>query len=99
MDQINERAKELMSCLDTIMAQLHKAEKDQVEEFPLGPQEFRIVDILGNHSRLTMSELAEKVNLAMSTMTSVIDRMIEKEIVNRERSEDDRRIVRVYLTG
>jgi len=98
MELIHERARELMRCLDTIMAQLHKAEKVQVEEFPISPQEFRIVIILGDQTGLTMTELAEKLNLAMSTMTSVIDRMIEKNLVNRERSEDDRRIVRVFLT-
>ncbi len=56
------------------------------------------VSTLGENGRLTMSELAEKLRLSMSSATLVVDRLVEKGILTRHRSSDDRRVVRVGLT-
>lgn len=47
---------------------------------------------------LTMQELSERMNLAGSTMTRMIDRLVEQGLVARTRAETDRRVVRVSLT-
>ena len=46
-----------------------------------------------------MSELAEQVMLAVSTLTGIIDNMVAKNLVLRERSQEDRRIVMVKLSA
>ena len=46
-----------------------------------------------------MSALAEHMVVAVSSLTSLMDRLVEKKLVKRERSEKDRRIVLVRLTG
>lgn len=61
-------------------------------------QEIRVVHALGKLGACSMSEIADRLMLAVSSTTSVIDKLVEKNVVSRERSGDDRRIVHVELT-
>lgn len=63
----------------------------------LSKHEMKIIDILGQKNHCTMSEIADFVMLAVSTLTGIIDSMVEKKYVSRERSEHDRRMVVVKL--
>lgn len=45
-----------------------------------------------------MSKLAKKLGVGFSTATGIIDRLIEKKLVTRERNHGDRRVVKVSLT-
>ena len=47
---------------------------------------------------LTMNELSKAVNLEISTMTRMVDQLVEKGLVQRENDAKDRRVVRVALT-
>jgi DNA-binding MarR family transcriptional regulator len=60
-------------------------------------QEGVVVNFLGK-GPATMSELASKLGCAMSALTPIADRLLAHQIAYRERSEDDRRVVRVALT-
>jgi DNA-binding MarR family transcriptional regulator len=51
-----------------------------------------------NKSGLTMNELSKAVNLEISTMTRMVDQLVEKGLVRRETDAKDRRVVRVALT-
>jgi DNA-binding MarR family transcriptional regulator len=61
--------------------------------------EVKMVEILGAHGSMIMTELAEAARLSLSTVTGVMDGLVEKKIVKRDRSEEDRRIVKVQLTS
>jgi DNA-binding MarR family transcriptional regulator len=60
-------------------------------------QEGVVVNALGK-GPLTMSEIASHLGCAMSALTPIVDRLLAQQIVQRERAEDDRRVVRVDLT-
>jgi DNA-binding MarR family transcriptional regulator len=47
---------------------------------------------------LTMNELSKAVNLEISTMTRMVDQLVEKGLVERQTDAKDRRVVRVGLT-
>lgn len=47
---------------------------------------------------ITMTELAEYLNTPMSTANGIIERLVKKGYVSRNRSDTDRRIVVVCLT-
>jgi DNA-binding MarR family transcriptional regulator len=64
----------------------------------LSRQEGFAVNALGRSGPATMGTLAEKLSSSMSALTAIIDRLVAQEIVLRERSEEDRRIVRIGLT-
>jgi len=62
------------------------------------PHESRALGWLNHHGPALMSELAEAMDIPLSTATNLANRLVEKKQVVRQRSEDDRRIVRVHLT-
>jgi len=47
---------------------------------------------------ITSGELAREVNLSQATITNILDRLENKGMVRRERSEEDKRRVNVFLT-
>lgn len=61
-------------------------------------QELNIISIVGRSGSMIMREIAEQVHLAVSSVTPTVDKLVEKKLVRRERSEEDRRIVTVLLT-
>ncbi len=48
---------------------------------------------------LTMNDLSEAMGLANSTMTRTVDQLVQKGLVDREPDSEDRRVVRVRLSG
>ena len=53
---------------------------------------------LPQEGNLIMNEVSQAMDLATSTMTRMIDQLVEKGLVQRASDPDDRRIVRVELT-
>lgn len=47
---------------------------------------------------MTISALSKKIYLSMSTIVGVIDRLEEKQFVNRTRDIQDRRIIYIDIT-
>jgi DNA-binding MarR family transcriptional regulator len=57
------------------------------------------LDTLGEHGEMSMVQLARKMFLDKSTMTRVVDGLIERELVARRFDENDRRVIYVTLTA
>ena len=47
---------------------------------------------------LTMTHLAELLDVSVASATGIVDRMEKKGVVERRRSEEDRRVVEVVVT-
>lgn len=47
---------------------------------------------------LRMSEVAERVEISSASLTGIVDRLEQRGLVERERSDSDRRVVTVALT-
>lgn len=63
----------------------------------LSLQEMKLIKFIGEAESCIMREISEYFNVALSTTTNVVDKLEEKGFVRRERIEEDRRIVKVYL--
>ncbi len=61
-------------------------------------QENKVIDHVGQRKSCIMREISDHLRVAVSTMTGLIDKLEEKGLVRRERTEEDRRIVRISLT-
>jgi len=53
---------------------------------------------IGRRNESTMGLLADELGIAPGSLTGVVDRLIEKDLVQRERSSQDRRKVVVRLS-
>lgn len=54
---------------------------------------------IDEHGPATMNELATEMRLHGTTMTRMVDALVEKELATRSHDPEDRRIVRVDLTA
>jgi len=57
-----------------------------------------ILQNLAERGEATVSELAKAINLSQATVTTILDRLVKKEFILRERSTEDRRKVITRLT-
>jgi DNA-binding MarR family transcriptional regulator len=57
-----------------------------------------VLSMLERHGELSMSRLAEALDVSYSNATGLVDRMEERALVERVRDDEDRRIVRVRLS-
>ncbi len=61
-------------------------------------QQCNILDIISAHGQISMNNLSKEMELAVSTLTRMMDILVRDKIVKRFRTEDDRRKVIVALT-
>jgi|GEM_PF-692549 len=54
-----------------------------------------ILDFVKEKGECKMGDLADALNMTMSAVTGIVDKMIKLKLVKRRRSQKDRRIVRV----
>jgi len=62
-----------------------------------GPQ-LLVLQALGQHEEMSAGDLAREVNLSQGTVTSILDRLEKRALIQRIRSQSDRRKVFVTLT-
>jgi len=90
-------ARELVTHLDRTMRRLFLTGEEPWPAESFSRSEIAVVDTLGAEGSMAMGELAGRVRLPLSTATRVVDRLVGREMVQRERPEDNRRMVRVAL--
>jgi len=65
----------------------------------LNEKEFKLINYVGQMQNAKMSDLADVLSAPLSTITSMVDKLVEKKYLNRFHSGDDRRVVLVTLAS
>ena len=65
----------------------------------LSPLEMRSLMWLARRGRTVMSDFAQGIDVPLSTATRIVNRLVKKGIVERQRSDEDRRIVEIDLSA
>jgi len=60
--------------------------------------EMHVIDNIGINRERTMSDTAKDLRITSGTLTTAIDNLIKKGYVVRERSLEDRRVVKIKLS-
>lgn len=76
---------------------IRKKGREILKDFSITPPQFIALQWLISSGGLTIGELSNKMSLACSTITDLIDRMEKNKLVSRYKDEKDRRIVRVKV--
>jgi MarR family transcriptional regulator, organic hydroperoxide resistance regulator len=71
---------------------------EKLEPFGLTPFHWLVLCCLWQEDGLPTSSIGDKLQQVGGTLTGVIDRMEERNLVRRERDSKDRRIWRIWLT-
>lgn len=88
--KLETQAKALQRFIAVLMQPPMEHELPDVE---LSPREIKVLMLLGDKGEMIMTDLAAALPAPLSTVTRIIDRLQTKQLVERFRSADDRRIV------
>ncbi|SIO04382.1 transcriptional regulator, MarR family [Rhodovulum sp. ES.010] len=64
----------------------------------LTPVQIRVLQIVAETGMSTPKTIAARMGVAQATMTTLIDRLVAKGLVERRRSETDRRQMNIFIT-
>ncbi|NNF01742.1 MAG: MarR family transcriptional regulator [Bacteroidia bacterium] len=63
----------------------------------LNEKELFVISFIGKNKDVKMTEIASNMNVPLSTLTSIVDKLVEKKYLLRYHSDEDRRVVKVKL--
>ena len=91
-------AEEIANLFKSIHKTYHQYILSQVSCYNLTVPQLMILHELYHHSEITLTELSERVGLAKSTVSGIVDRLELRGAVKRIKVSENRRIVRISLT-
>ena len=93
-----EEALRLWISLARCYSTFSRAVACKVAEYDLTAPQFGVLEALFHLGPLSLGDLAEKLLVTGGNVTYVMDRLEAQGLVARERSGNDRRVVRAHLT-
>jgi DNA-binding MarR family transcriptional regulator len=90
----DHHVEEIEALLRHVGTIVRKRGRDILAHFDITPPQFDALLFLRD-GELTMGELCQKMYLACSTATDLIDRMERNDLIERERDSEDRRVIRL----
>lgn len=80
-----------------IAALIKQKGREILSNYTITPPQFIALQWLHELGDMTIGDLSNKMYLAFSTTTDLVDRMERNELVQRIRDNQDRRVVRIHL--
>ncbi len=96
-DATMESVKKMEKRLRYISGIIKQNGRKILNNYPITSPQFVALQWLLEEGDLTIGELSNKISLAFSTTTDLVDRMEKNELVERVRDTNDRRVVRIHL--
>ena len=81
---------------DILVIEESELKKSQFNDLSI--TEMHTIEAVGMYRKKTTSEVAKELSITVGTLTTAINRLVKKNYVERIRSEDDRRVVKLGLT-
>jgi DNA-binding MarR family transcriptional regulator len=89
---------EIVTNLREAFAELRCLGSERMHRADISMTHFHLLSMLERHGSITMSRIAELLDVSVSNATGLIDRIEERGLVVRVRVPSDRRAVHVQLT-
>jgi MarR family 2-MHQ and catechol resistance regulon transcriptional repressor len=85
-----------------VLSRAHRAINDQVNKhiasFGLNPTEFAVLELLYHKGAQPLQQIGGKILLASGSITYVVDKLEQKELLVRRACENDRRVTYAQIT-
>lgn len=94
---VDRHVAEIEELLRNVGTILKKRGRDILSNFDITPPQHDALLVLREFGELTMGELCQKMYLACSTATDLIDRMERNGLIERVRDTTDRRVIRLKV--
>ncbi|SFD40045.1 MarR family winged helix-turn-helix transcriptional regulator [Clostridium uliginosum] len=98
MDKSKKVVNELLVQLFNDILQIEEQVLKEGVISDLSLTEMHTIEAIGMYTKRTMSEVAQDLKITVGTLTSAINKLIKKGYVERNRIEEDRRVVLIGLT-
>ena len=96
--EIKTDVDEVIEAIVYLYTESRRLTKEMARRADLTGPQLTVVKLLEQIGDLSLSELSERIRAQNSTVTGIIDRMVRENLVTRERSKEDRRVVYIRLT-
>ena len=100
-DEVTKHSPETVTTVEKelryIAAIVKQKGREIVSQYAITPPQFVALQWLEELGDMTIGDLSNRLYLAFSTTTDLVDRMEKNELVKRVRDENDRRVVVVHL--
>ncbi|MFJ7950199.1 MarR family winged helix-turn-helix transcriptional regulator [Lysinibacillus sp. NPDC096418] len=100
-DEVTKHSPETVATVEKelryIAAIVKQKGREIVSQYAITPPQFVALQWLEELGDITIGDLSNRLYLAFSTTTDLVDRMEKNELVKRVRDENDRRVVVIHL--
>lgn len=93
---LRQDAEFIITHLNTIRQILRRSTDMSIAESGLTAPQISLLKTLVDSDGLTLKELSEKMGLAHSTVSGIVDRLSRQNFVQRRTDPDDKRYTRIY---
>lgn len=93
-----KRTDESLIALRRILRATELYGRDLARARGLTAVQLRVLQIVGETGSKTPTEISQRMGVSQATMTALIDKLVAKSLVSRQRSETDRRQTNVVIT-
>lgn len=97
MEELNNGLK-VLKLMKQVMSSMRHNTVHHFREMQLTAPQGMLVGTLARFGKMKVSDLGERLELSNSTVSGIIDRLEKQGLVERIRSEEDRRVVYVDVT-
>ncbi|MEK4028411.1 MULTISPECIES: MarR family transcriptional regulator [Bacillaceae] len=97
----NRHTKEKMNELAAVLRTSFRSFKREMSVFigdKLTNNEYSVLKLLSSPDVKTVTEISRELGVSVSHITNLTDSLVKKELIMRQRSATDRRIVQISLT-
>ncbi|RMA78834.1 MarR family winged helix-turn-helix transcriptional regulator [Umboniibacter marinipuniceus] len=93
-----QRYEELLVSIRQVIRAIDLYSKKLNKETGLTSSQLLVLQDIGQHEGTMVKDIANRITLSSATVTSILDRLEARGLVVRQRSENDRRRVGLFLT-
>ena len=89
----------ILGQVEGVFRELLPRAHQELLDLDLTTPQLKVVLLLYLNGQARMSELASSLGVSLATATGIIDRLVDRDIVERENSREDRRVVVCRLSA
>lgn len=92
-----QQAEAIVRYMEALRSMLDLAEEADIADSGLTVPQIAVLRQLNAEDGLSLKELSQRLGLAHSTVSGIVDRLEQREFLHRRPDPDDRRFTRIYI--
>jgi DNA-binding MarR family transcriptional regulator len=96
---IRMRSKRILRAIRRLIRSTSQYSHQIADQYGVTVPQLLCLQIVVEHDGLSAGEVSREMDLSQSTCVGILDRLEKKGLLRRERSQQDRRVVRLHCTA